>query len=91
MKRKTLILSCALLLALLLVARTVAARSVEGYDMSWKVLVSGGRTASAGYTLEAAIGQPFVGEKSVAPYELCAGYLCGAPVEVRVYLPLVRR
>ncbi len=90
MKRTRIILTCALLLALLLPAAYAAARSPSGFDLSWNVLAGGGRQAGAGYVLESAAGQPVAAANAASNYSLCAGYLCAA-AEIRLYLPLVRR
>ena len=93
MKRYTLILSCILVLLLMLLAfsRSVIAGSGDNYDLSWNTLFSGGATSGSAYTMDGAIGQPFVAKTSASPYELCAGYLCGVQAERRVYLPVVRK
>jgi hypothetical protein len=93
MKRHTLILCCIfiLMVALLLISQVVLAQTGGGYDLSWNTLFSGGATIGGAYSMDSAIGQPFVGKTSGSPYELCAGYLCGVQSATRVYLPLVRK
>ena len=93
MKRYTLIISCVLILliVLLAVSQSVIARTGDFYDLSWNTLASGGATGGGDYTMDSAIGQPFVGKTNSSPYDLCAGYLCGVQAEIRVYLPLVRK
>jgi len=93
MRRKLLFLMCALLLllAVLLTARAVAARTVSVYDLSWNALTGGSPVEAGEYTLDSGIGQPVVGANSAEAYSLCAGYICGAPLQVRTYLPVVVR
>ena len=92
------ILSFVLLMALLLViavSASVAARdltglqNLSGLDLSWAVLgAGGGHAASASYSLDATLGQPFVGPSSGTVARLSAGFwqdLAG----YRVYLPVV--
>ena len=85
------ILGLVLLIALLTVSRAVIAQTGGGYDLSWNTLASGGATTGGAYSIDSAIGQPYVGKTSGSPYELCAGYLCGVQAETRVYLPVVSK
>jgi len=92
------ILSFVLLMALLLVitASAFAARDPQGFrnpeglgdDLSWTVLgAGGGHAASTSYSMDATLGQPFVGPSSGAVARLAAGFWQN--VGYRVYLPLV--
>ena len=83
----------AILIALTLPGGQAAARRTTGeYDLSWNTLASGGALeGSNGYTQISAAGQPLAGKTSLSPYELCAGYLCGARADTRLYLPPVTR
>jgi hypothetical protein len=67
------ILGLALLIALLTVSQSVIAQTGVGYDLSWNTLASGGATTGGAYSIDSAIGQPYVGKTSGSPYELCAG------------------
>ena len=93
MKRYALsiILGFVLLLVALAASQSVIARSGGDYDLSWNTIASGGATGGRAYTMDSAIGQPFVGKVSSSPFDLCAGYLCGVQAERQVYLPLVRK
>jgi len=52
----------------------------------------GGATWSqGGYRPGRTLGQPFSGEISNLPYDLCAGYWCGGGARRGLYLPLVFR
>ena len=89
------ILSFVLLMALLLVitasVSASALRDLRGLnaDLAWTVVgAGGGHAASASYSLDATLGQPFVGPSSGPAVTLAAGFwqdLAG----YRVYLPLV--
>ena len=94
MKHKYLILSTALLLALLVVG--VALAAVEaGYDLSWWTVDSGGGSSSGGsYSLSGTIGQPDAASSTGGGYTLAGGFWHGgaaAQVGEIVYLPMVIR
>ena len=58
-------------------------------DLSWNVLgAGGGRAASASYSLDAMLGQPFVGPSSGTVARLSAGFWQES-AGYRVYLPVV--
>jgi hypothetical protein len=84
-----------LVILLLLVSATAAATAPDAdYDLSWWTVDGGGDTAlstGAGYTLGGTIGQPDAGVLMGDDYTLAGGFWGGAPVEYRVYLPLVVR
>jgi len=57
-------------------------------DLSWNVLgAGGGHATSASYSLDATLGQPFVGPSSSTAARLSAGFW--QDVGYRVYLPVV--
>ncbi len=69
-----------------------AALAVSGaFDLSWNALFPGGEAHGGAFTLNSAIGQPVVGMSGGSGYELCAGFLCGAEYEWRLFIPLVKR
>ncbi len=77
---------------LLLVAGVpVLAQVSANYDLSWHVVAGGGgRMASTGHTLLGTIGQPVTGVMFSSGHSGCSGFWCGgAPVQYRIYLPLV--
>ena len=76
----------------LAVAIPVLAQVSSSYDLSRHVIAGGGgRTESAGYSLEGTIGQAVTGQ-SFGGYTLCSGHWCaGADDGCAVYLPLVLR
>ena len=74
MKIRVLVL---LTLILLLLVGVVSAQNAASID--WRVIGGGGGHAEAGiYALDATIGQAVVGQVVTPPYELCAGFWCGA-------------
>jgi hypothetical protein len=98
------ILSFVLLAALLLAAVASASASVlrdprvpakfesPNADLSWAVLgAGGGRSASASYSMEATVGQPFVGLSTGASAHLSAGFWQTESAGYRVFLPIVLR
>ena len=65
-----------------------------GPAIDWYVIGAGGghvESSDGVYALDGAIGQPVAGVTSNTPYELCAGFWCGATAEYLIYLPLVLR
>jgi hypothetical protein len=89
MKRIALIL---LLVSLLFGVGTGLA--VDGYDLSWNVLSSGGGPMEdAGYSLNGTLGQASVGVRTAPDYQLCSGYWCQGITEpfFQVFLPLSSR
>ncbi len=86
MKRATLLV----LLALFLL--TGAALAQGAPNVNWSVIGGGGgRAEAAPYALDGTVGQPIVGRVGNSPYDLCAGFWCGAAAQYRIYLPLVLR
>jgi hypothetical protein len=86
------ILLAAILLCSLLTVSTVTAAELAIDPFDWHVIGGGGDRLEAGdYTLDCTVGQAVVGTARNDPYELCAGYWCGAAVEHSIYLPLVLR
>ena len=92
------ILSFVSLMALLLLVASVSAaardltglQNLSGLDLSWTVLgAGGGHAASTSYSMDATLGQPFVGPSSGALARLAAGFW--QDMGYRVYLPLVLR
>jgi len=66
-----------------------ASRDSPLADLSWNVLgAGGGRAASASYSLDATLGQPFVGPISGTAARLSAGFWQES-AGYRVYLPVV--
>ena len=59
----------------------------------WVIAAGGGHAEAAPYAMDSTIGQAVVGMASAAPYGICSGFRCGmrAPLEARVFLPLVLR
>ena len=83
-----------LLTALLLTAAAVsvaaAVSAAAPLDLSWTVIgAGGGHAASTSYSLDATLGQPFVGMSSNGGVTLSAGFW--QYVDYRVYLPLLRK
>jgi hypothetical protein len=87
-KVKSLVLSAALLLTLVL---TSLALALGSYSINWYVIAGGGGPISSiGYAINSTIGQAAVGRVGNSTYELCSGFWCGAlAVEYRIYLPVV--
>jgi len=98
------ILMFVLLMALLLVAaastsasarqdlRDPLARNLEGLNsnLSWTVFgAGGGRSASASYSIEATLGQSFVGPSIGTTTNLAAGFWQTESAGYRVLLPIV--
>ena len=88
------LLVAALLLA---VASAAASKGLRGLgdlgglstDLSWNVLgAGGGHAASASYSLDATLGQPFVGPSSSTVARLSVGFWQES-AGYRVYLPVV--
>jgi len=90
MDGKKLILAASVVL---LVLATGVALAADSYAIPHHVIGGGGgRVTSGVYTLAGVIGQPVAGLAANAPYDLCAGFWCGAGrEEYKVYLPLVIR
>ena len=90
MERQKIVVLSLVLFCSLVVAGIVWADGVP--TIPWSVIGGGGgHLEVAPYILDGTIGQPVVGWVSNLPYELCAGYWCGAVIPYRVYLPLVLR
>jgi hypothetical protein len=91
MKRITVCLA----LGALLVLAGVALAQPGAYDLSWWTVDGGGFTFShgGGYTLGGTAGQPDPGLLTGGGYTLGGGFWgsSAAPVEHRIYLPLVMR
>ena len=78
------------LLAFFLLASVALAQGAPA--IPWSVIGGGGGHAEAApYALDGTLGQPIVGQADSPPYDLCAGFWCGAAAQYRVYLPLVVR
>ena len=78
------------LLAFFLLASVALAQGMPA--IPWSVIGGGGGHAEAApYALDGTLGQPIVGQAASLPYDLCAGFWCGAAAQYRVYLPLVLR
>ncbi len=83
-----------LILALLPLRMAVkAAPTVTDYDLSWWTVDNGGVVfyQADGYELSGAIGQPDAHRLSAGGYVLEGGFWPGAPVAMRMYLPLIHR
>ena len=81
------------LAVLLLAAGSAAAStaSILAAEIDRHVIASGGgRVEAGGYVLNSTIGQPVAGRVSNNPYNLCAGFWCGA-ARYQIYLPLILR
>jgi hypothetical protein len=75
------------LLAFFLLAGAALAQGTPA--IPWSVLGGGGGHAEAApYAMDGTLGQPIVGQAASLPYDLCAGFWCGAP-PYRIYLPLL--
>lgn len=78
------------LLTLFVLTGSALAQGVT--SIPWSVLGGGGGHAEGGmYSLDGTVGQAIAGQASALPYDLCAGFWCGAAVQYRLYLPLVLR
>jgi hypothetical protein len=78
----------------LLAASVVLAQSGGGYDLSWNTVAAGGYafSASGGYSLGGAAGQPAAGLLAGGAYTLAGGFWPGgAAASYRIYLPLLLR
>lgn len=61
-------------------------------EITRSAFTGGGGHSEAGiYTLDGAVGQPLADWDIAAPYDVCAGFLCAAQAERRVYLPLIKK
>jgi hypothetical protein len=88
MKRRTLLIALAALLALGGVA--LAGGGGGGLAVNWYVIGGGGGPVASGAAdLDATVGQPVAGTINGGGYTLCSGYWCGHAEPYRVYLPLV--
>ena len=77
----------AMMVAFLLLASVALAQGMPA--IPWSVIGGGGGHAGAApYALDGTVGQPMVGQAASPPYDLCAGFWCGAP-PYRIYLPLL--
>ena len=79
------------LLILLLLSTTVLSASAapSAIEIQRHVIGGGGgRSAAGDYVLHGTAGQPVAGTTTSSPYDLCAGFWCGAG-RYTVYLPLV--
>ena len=86
MRKQTIAALAVVLFSSLLLTGLVLAQGV----VDWDVTGGGGGHAEAGiYSLDGTIGQAIVGRISNTPYELCAGFWCGAATDYKVYLPVV--
>ena len=88
-RKKAMLLAVALLSCLLVVGFAQAYRTPAA-DW-WVIGGGGGHLATAPYTLDGTVSQAVVGTVRQVPYDLCAGFWCGAEGIYRVYLPLVIR
>jgi len=80
----------ATVVTLLLLASVALAQDTPA--IPWSVIGGGGGHAEAApYALDGTVGQPMVGQAASPPYDLCAGFWCGAAARYGVYLPLVLR
>jgi hypothetical protein len=72
-------------------AQPVQAQSSGGRDLSWWVNSSGGgRSTSAHFVLESAVGQPSVGDSASGSYKLGSGFMLFQDWW-SMFLPLVKR
>jgi hypothetical protein len=90
---RRLVFTVVLVLALFVSSAALAA---DSYNLHWWTVDSGGGSSSGnGYILSGTLGQPDAGTlSSGGGYTLASGFWHGgaaAPVEMRVYLPLVAR
>jgi hypothetical protein len=89
MKNRGLIIFTITLLSTLLIAAGVLAASPA---VDWSALTSGGGSASGGQvSLEAALGQPVIGNSSAGSISLQAGFWYSDGTGSTVFLPLVSR
>jgi hypothetical protein len=82
-----------LILAVLLLAITTlsASSAPSAVEVQRYVIGGGGGRSEAGsYVLRGTAGQPVAGTTTSSPYDLCAGFWCGAGIYT-VHLPLVLR
>jgi len=89
------ILCFGILIVLILSLSSLALAAGE-YDLSWWTVDGGGGTSSGGgYTLSGTLGQPDAGAvASGGGYTLAGGFWHGgvaAPVQMKIYLPVVVR
>lgn len=91
MKKRALIATGLLLVALIVTVRTGLAQTSANYNLEWHVIGGGGEpVSSANYTVNSTAGQ---GAAS-PPYPLsassvlCAGYWCSRGLEMELFIPL---
>jgi hypothetical protein len=74
-----------------LVLFSLALVILTGEQMSRSLTAAaGGLSASGGYQLRGAAGQPAAGLANTSSYRYCAGFWCG-DARAKLYLPLVRK
>ena len=94
MKRLCLVLSvmvASLMAAVLPVGAPAGAQSGGPYELSWGNMGAGGTSSGGAYALSSAVGQPDAHTLSGGQYQLGGGFLAGASIGPRVYVPIVRR
>ena len=93
MRKKTLILSLALLILLLAGSGATLAQSGSKYDLSWwTVDGGGGTTTGGGYYLTGTVGQSDAGNSLTGgEYALYGGFWAAAGPTFKVHLPLILR
>jgi hypothetical protein len=87
-KIRILLVAC----GLMLVMGTTLSAAPQASEIVRSVIGGGGgRLEQSPYALDGTIGQSVVGQSGQTPYDLCAGFWCGAGSHHAVYLPLVLR
>jgi hypothetical protein len=80
------------LLAGIVLVKSAAAQTGDGFDLSWNVIGGGGgKSTGSGFTVEGTIGQPVVGLSSDAEYTLQHGFWVTMQDIIRMFLPLVEK
>jgi hypothetical protein len=91
MKKRTLIVSALLLVALLVSLGGASAQTSASFNLEWNVIGGGGQpVSSANYMVNSTVGQGAASPPTSASanYVVCAGYWCGNFLTLDLFLPL---
>ena len=76
---------------LFLSAVALAQTSGGTYDLSWRALSGGGKSAGGNYTEQGAIGQALTKSASGGSYSINGGFFGGGQDKYKRYLPLAAK
>jgi len=91
MKKRVLIASGLLLVALIVTLGAALAQTSANYNLEWHVIGGGGQpVSSANYIVNSTAGQGVASTpySSSASYVVCAGYWCAGGLTIDLFLPL---